>query len=103
MVSLADVAAGKTKVIAPTGFMEAINGEAVVAGNVTARCMQYPFGFPLPLGERGNVDYGEGKARHSLEPPFARFQDFISISVPTVASLNNRTRGFELQTRIDAT
>jgi len=61
VISPADAAAGKTKVIAPVGFMEAITGESVVAGNLTARRVQYQFGAPLPLGERGNVDYGEGK------------------------------------------
>src|SRR5258706_5749675 len=61
VVSPADAAAGKTKVIAPVGFMEAITTEAVVAGNLTARRAQYQFGASLPLGERGDVDYGEGK------------------------------------------
>ena len=61
VVSPADAAAGKTKVIAPAGFMEAITTEAVVAGNLTARRAQYQFGAPLPIGERGDVDYGEGK------------------------------------------
>jgi len=61
VISPADAADGKTKVIAPVGFMEAITGESVVAGNLTARRSQYQFGTPLPLGERGNVDYGEGK------------------------------------------
>ncbi len=61
VVSPAEAAAGKTKVIAPVGFMEAITTEAVVAGNLTARRAQYQFGASLPLGERGDVDYGEGK------------------------------------------
>jgi alkyl sulfatase BDS1-like metallo-beta-lactamase superfamily hydrolase len=41
VVSPADAAAGKTKVIAPVGFMQAITTEAVVAGNLTARRAQY--------------------------------------------------------------
>lgn len=61
VVSPADAAAGKTKVIAPVGFMEAITTEAVVAGNLTARRAQYQFGASLPFGQRGNIDYGEGK------------------------------------------
>ena len=61
VVSPADAAAGKAKVIAPVGFMEAITTEAVVAGNLTARRAQYQFGASLPFGERGNIDYGEGK------------------------------------------
>jgi len=54
-------AAGKTKVIAPAGFMAAITEASLGAGNLTARRAQYQFGGPLALGERGNVDYGEGK------------------------------------------
>jgi alkyl sulfatase BDS1-like metallo-beta-lactamase superfamily hydrolase len=61
VVSPADVAAGKMKVIAPAGFTEAVTGEGVVAGNLTARRAQYQFGASLLVGERGNVDYGEGK------------------------------------------
>jgi alkyl sulfatase BDS1-like metallo-beta-lactamase superfamily hydrolase len=61
VVSRADAAAGKTKVIAPTGFMEALVGEASVAGNAKARRAEYQFGMPLPVGERGNVDEGIGK------------------------------------------
>jgi alkyl sulfatase BDS1-like metallo-beta-lactamase superfamily hydrolase len=61
VVSQADVAGGKTKVIAPVGFMEALVGEAVVGANAKARRMQYQFGMSLPVGERGYVDYGLGK------------------------------------------
>jgi alkyl sulfatase BDS1-like metallo-beta-lactamase superfamily hydrolase len=61
VVSPADMAAGKTKVIAPAGFMQAITGETVFAGNLTARRAQYQFGASLPIGERGSVDYGLGK------------------------------------------
>src|SRR6266404_3794431 len=51
----------KTKIIAPAGFMEAVIGEAVVAGNAKARRAQYQFGLPLPIGERGNLDIGLDK------------------------------------------
>src|SRR5260370_31566482 len=61
VVSQADVAAGKMKLIAPAGFMEAVVGEAVFGGNAKARRGQYQFGMPLPIGERGNVDEGLGK------------------------------------------
>ena len=61
VVSPADAAVGKTKVIAPAGFMEAVIGEAVIAGNAKARRGQYQFGSALPVGERGNVDIGLGK------------------------------------------
>jgi alkyl sulfatase BDS1-like metallo-beta-lactamase superfamily hydrolase len=61
VVSQADAAAGKTKLIAPAGFMEAVIGEAVIAGNAKARRGQYQFGVALPVGDRGNVDVGLGK------------------------------------------
>jgi alkyl sulfatase BDS1-like metallo-beta-lactamase superfamily hydrolase len=56
------VAAGKTKIIAPTGFMEALTAEAATGGNAKARRAQYQFGASLPFGERGNVDQGIGKS-----------------------------------------
>jgi len=41
VVSQAEVAAGKTKLIAPAGFLEAVVGEAVIGGNAKARRGQY--------------------------------------------------------------
>jgi len=61
VVSQTDVTAGKTKVIAPAGFMEALVGEALVGGNAKARRTQYQFGMSVPVGERGYVDSGLGK------------------------------------------
>lgn len=61
VVTPTESATGKVKVIAPAGFMEAAVTEAVVAANLTGRRSQYQFGFPLPIGERGLVDEGEGK------------------------------------------
>jgi alkyl sulfatase BDS1-like metallo-beta-lactamase superfamily hydrolase len=61
IVSQTDVTAGKTKVIAPEGFMEAVLGEAIIGGNAKGRRAQYQFGASLPVGERGYVDSGLGK------------------------------------------
>ena len=58
----ADVRAGRTKVFAPAGFLEAAVSESVIAGNAMSRRAQYQFGGPLPRGERGNVDSGLGKS-----------------------------------------
>src|SRR5262245_58656458 len=60
--SVADAAARRVSVIAPVGFTDALVEEAAVAGNLTARRAQFQFGDSLPIGERGTVDYGEGKA-----------------------------------------
>ena len=61
LVSPVDADSKKVAVIAPAGFMEAVTREAGVAANLTGRRSQYQFGFPLPVGEKGNVDEGEGK------------------------------------------
>jgi alkyl sulfatase BDS1-like metallo-beta-lactamase superfamily hydrolase len=61
VVSEADVAAGKVKIWAPSGFMEEAVGENVIAGNAMARRALYQFGPLLPKGERGQVDAGLGK------------------------------------------
>ena len=53
--------ARKIKIIAPTGFMDALIEEAAIAGNLTARRAQFQFGNSLQVGERGTVDYGQGK------------------------------------------
>lgn len=56
-----DVRAGRTAVIAPNGFMEAVGGENVLAGVAMTRRAQFQFGGLLPPGERGQVDAGLGK------------------------------------------
>jgi len=61
VISKADVAAGKVQVLAPAGFMEAVAGESVMAGNAIRRRGQYQFGLLLPPGPRGHVDAGLGK------------------------------------------
>jgi alkyl sulfatase BDS1-like metallo-beta-lactamase superfamily hydrolase len=62
VVSEADVAAGKVKVLAPSGFMETAVAENILAGNAMSRRAQYQFGSLLPPGPRGQVDTGLGKA-----------------------------------------
>ena len=56
-----DAASGKIKVIAPDGFMEAVGGENVLAGNAMTRRAQFQFGGLLRRGPRGQVDAGLGK------------------------------------------
>jgi len=57
----ADVAAKRTQVIAPAGFLDAAVSESVIAGNAMGRRAMYQFGAPLPRGAKGNVDAGLGK------------------------------------------
>lgn len=61
VVSEADVKAGKVKVIAPQGFLEAAVSENVYAGNAMARRAIYMYGAILPKGEKGQVDGALGK------------------------------------------
>ena len=61
VIDEADVKAGKVKVIAPDGFMEAISAENVLAGLAMNRRAQFQFGPLLPRGPRGQVDAGLGK------------------------------------------
>lgn len=73
VISEDDAKQGKVKVIAPDGFMEHAVAENVIAGNAMARRAQFQFGTALPVGERGQIDTGLGKALSkgtiSLIPP----------------------------------
>jgi len=62
VMSAADAASGKVKVIAPDGFMEHAVAENVIAGNAMRRRAQYMYGATLPTGERAQIDTGLGKA-----------------------------------------
>lgn len=61
VISPADAASGKIKVIAPVNFMRAITDDAF-AGNLKGARGQFQFGTGvLPVGATGVVDYGEGE------------------------------------------
>jgi len=62
VIDEADVAAGKVQVLAPHGFMETAVAENILAGNAMSRRAQYQFGSLVPVGPRGQVDTGLGKA-----------------------------------------
>lgn len=57
-----DVKAGKVRVIAPEGFLEAAVSENVMAGHVMSRRAMYQYGSMLPWDEKGNVGLGLGMA-----------------------------------------
>jgi alkyl sulfatase BDS1-like metallo-beta-lactamase superfamily hydrolase len=61
VIDEADVAAGRVRVIAPAGFLEAAVSENVVAGTAMKRRGTYMYGVLLPKGPRGHVDAGLGK------------------------------------------
>jgi alkyl sulfatase BDS1-like metallo-beta-lactamase superfamily hydrolase len=60
IVDEADVAAGKVKVYAPEGFLEAAIAENVLAGNVMSRRASYMYGNLLPADPKGQVGAGLG-------------------------------------------
>ncbi|MDX1376519.1 MAG: alkyl sulfatase dimerization domain-containing protein [Burkholderiales bacterium] len=62
VISEDDARAGRVQVIAPAGFLDAVAGENVLAGNPMLRRAQFQFGGLLRPGPRGQVDAGLGKA-----------------------------------------
>ncbi len=62
IVSEEDVAAGKVRVIAPEGFLDAAISENVLAGAIMTRRAMYMYGILLPRDPQGNVGVGLGMA-----------------------------------------
>ncbi len=69
----ADVAAGRTQVIAPEGFMEEATSENFIAGGAMTRRAAYQFGTGMTPGPQGQMGSGIGMAVSggtlSLIPP----------------------------------
>jgi alkyl sulfatase BDS1-like metallo-beta-lactamase superfamily hydrolase len=61
VISQDDVDAGRTSVIAPSGFLEEAVSENVIAGPAMLRRAAYQFGPLLPPGVAGQIDAGLGK------------------------------------------
>ncbi|WP_416897696.1 MAG: alkyl/aryl-sulfatase [Minwuia sp.] len=61
VLSQDEVDSGQARVFAPDGFLEAVGGENVLAGNPMSRRAQFQFGGLLKPGPRGQVDAGLGK------------------------------------------
>lgn len=62
VTSVDDVIAGRTRIIAPVGFLQAAISENVLAGTAMQRRAVYMYGSLLERGPRGQVDAGLGKA-----------------------------------------
>lgn len=62
------VEAGEVRIIAPKDFMREAVAENVIAGPAMARRAAYQFGPLLPVGPRGHVDCGLGKAFPTAAP-----------------------------------
>src|SRR5262249_20665312 len=61
IISEAEVTSGKVQLLAPSGFMDAVMSESIIAGTAMSRRSFFQFGVLLPPGPRGHVDGGLGK------------------------------------------
>jgi alkyl sulfatase BDS1-like metallo-beta-lactamase superfamily hydrolase len=57
-----DVASGKTKIIAPEGFLHHAVSENIIAGPAMGRRARFQFGMTLPRGPEGEMTSGLGPA-----------------------------------------
>jgi alkyl sulfatase BDS1-like metallo-beta-lactamase superfamily hydrolase len=73
-----DVKAGKVKIIAPVGFLEAAVSENVMAGNVMSRRATYMYGNLLPPDPKGQVGAGLGMTTSSGTVTLIRPTDLIT-------------------------
>jgi alkyl sulfatase BDS1-like metallo-beta-lactamase superfamily hydrolase len=78
IIAQEDADSGRTPVIAPQGFVEAIGQENVLAGTAMVRRAQYQFGVLLPKGVHGQVDAGLGKTLSSGTVTLIAPTDLIS-------------------------
>lgn len=62
VTGMADVKAGKVRIIAPDGFMESAVAENILAGNAMTRRAGYQFGAHLAADAQGSVGSGLGKS-----------------------------------------
>ncbi len=73
VVNAADVAAGKVRIIAPSGFLEHAVSENIIAGTAMSRRARYQIGSTLPRGPEGEMTSGLGpslsRGRLSLIAP----------------------------------
>ena len=60
VTNVADVEAGKVKIIAPAGFLKEAVSENIIAGPAMSRRARFQFGFTLPRGAEGEMTSGLG-------------------------------------------
>jgi alkyl sulfatase BDS1-like metallo-beta-lactamase superfamily hydrolase len=63
VVNAENAKGGKVQIIVPAGFTKAALSENILAGPAMARRAAFQFGNGLPVGPKGTVDAGLGKAR----------------------------------------
>jgi linear primary-alkylsulfatase len=100
VTSVEDVNSGKTKIIAPVGFMDHAVAENVYAGNAMIRRANYQYGQILPASAFAHVDSSIGKAAASgnptLIPPSVVIEDdIVELTVDGVRMVFQNTPGTE--------
>jgi len=78
VIDEADVQAGRVKIIAPVGFLEAAIAENVLAGNVMSRRASYMYGNLLPPDAKGQVGAGLGMTTSSGEVTLIPPTDYVT-------------------------
>ncbi len=84
IVSDADLASGKVRILAPARFTEAAIGENVIAGNAMSRRATYMYGNLLPKSPLGQVDGGLGKTTSSGSVGLIAPTDFATRTGETI-------------------
>ena len=100
VASVDDVNAGRTEIIAPSGFMTHAVAENVYAGNAMIRRSNYQYGQILPASPFGHVDSSIGKNAASgnptLIPPTISISDNIEeLEIDGVKMVFQNTPGTE--------
>jgi alkyl sulfatase BDS1-like metallo-beta-lactamase superfamily hydrolase len=73
-----EVTAGRIKIVAPTGFLEAAMAESVLTGSVMGRRSTYMYGNLLPPGPKGQVGAGLGLTTSTGTVSIIRPTDLIT-------------------------
>lgn len=95
-----DVKSGKTKIIAPIGFMRHAVAENVYAGTAMSRRLFYQYGVLLPTSPFGHVDQSIGKNVSSgniglIAPTVVITKDIENLTVDGVKMVFQNTPGTE--------
>ena len=90
-----DVQAGRVRIVAPEGFLEAAVSENVIAGPAMGRRGLYMYGASLPRGVDGQVDAGLGKTTSEGNVSVIAPTDVIT-ETGTTLTLDGVTLEFQL-------
>jgi alkyl sulfatase BDS1-like metallo-beta-lactamase superfamily hydrolase len=80
VVDETEVTAGRIKIVAPAGFLEAAMAENMLAGNAMSRRSTYMYGNLLPPGPKGQVGAGLGLTTSTGTVSLIRPTDLITMT-----------------------